>query len=196
MKHLSVILFLLLASIFTVMGQSLGCSCVRADYPKDVIRPGKRGVVKICYNPAYRPGFFSKEIVILSNNNAHYNRIWVKGTVKPCAHPVSENYPYEYGEGLWMNFEVMAFGTLQEGESKTMKLKFANDTDKDFDLMFVVIGGNKDVHFTSPHLVKAHGEGVMPITYQNSGKYVERTRVYPVVNGKVLPKPLVVTRIR
>ena len=136
--------------VISINGVTSGCGCVQFEFPKEPLRPNATGKVKVTYNPAYRPGFFSKEVVVLSNNNANYNRIWVKGTVIPCKHPVSENYPYEYGSGLWMNFEVMAFGTIGKGGTKTMKLKYVNDTDNDIQLMFVVIGGNTDLKFTSP----------------------------------------------
>lgn len=178
-----------------INGMSTGCGCVQYEFPKEPIRPGASDKVKVGYNPAYRPGFFSKEVVVLSNNNANYNRIWVKGVVLPCKHPVSENYPYEYGEGLWMNFEVMAFGTVGIGKAKTMKLEFANDTDKNMQLMFVVVGGNTDIKFTSLRILKAHEEAVMPVTYQYSGKFPAETRIYAVVDGKVLSKPLKVTCI-
>lgn len=181
--------------VISLNGVTSGCGCVQFEYSKEPIRPNGVGKVKIGYNPAYRPGFFSKEVVVLSNNNTNYNRIWVKGTVLPCKHPVSENYPYEYGEGLWMNFEVMSFGTVGIDKEKTMNLKFVNDTDRDMQLFFVVIGGNTDIKFASPYLVKAHEERIMPVTYQYSGKYSEKTRIYAVVNGKVLMKPLMLTCI-
>lgn len=173
-----------------------GCGCVSFEFPKEPVRPNAGGKVEVTYNPAYRPGFFSKEIAVLTNNNANYNRIWVKGTVVPCQHPVSENYPYEYGMGLWMNLEVVAMGTINVGQEKTIKLKYANDSDADIQLLFVVVGGNKDIIFTSPRLVKAHEEGIMPITYRNTSNYSARTNVYPVVNGKVLVKPFTVTYLK
>ncbi|WP_225684115.1 DUF1573 domain-containing protein [Bacteroides thetaiotaomicron] len=179
--------------VISINGVTSGCGCVQFEFPKEPLRPNATGKVKVTYNPAYRPGFFSKEVVVLSNNNANYNRIWVKGTVIPCKHPVSENYPYEYGSGLWMNFEVMAFGTIGKGGTKTMKLKYVNDTDNDIQLMFVVIGGNTDLKFTSPRQVKAREEGVMPVEYQYSGSFPTDTRVYPVINGRALMKPLKIT---
>lgn len=184
------------SGIVHINGISTGCGCVQYEFPKEPIRPGASGKVRVGYNPAYRPGFFSKEVVVLSNNNANYNRIWVKGTVLPCKHPVSENYPYEYGEGLWMGFEVMSFGTIGKGKEKTMKLEFANDTDKDMQLMFVVVGGNTDIKFTGSRTLKAREEAVMPVTYQYSGKFPAETRIYVVVDGKVLTKPLKVTCVK
>lgn len=171
---------------------SVGCGCVQYEFPKEPIAPGAMGEVKVSYNPAYRPGFFSKEIVVLSNNNSFYSRIWIKGTVIPGRHPVEENYPYNYGNGLWMNFKVMAFGRMEKGSKKVMKLKFANDTDKDMQLFFVVVGGNTDIKFTSPHLLKAHEEGVMPIAYEYTGNYSAVTKVYPVINGKPTSTPLII----
>lgn len=178
--------------ILHINGMSTGCGCVQYEFPKEPIRPGASGKVKVDYDPAYRPGFFSKEVVVLSNNNTNYNRIWVKGTVIPCQHPIEENYPYDYGSGLWMNFKVMLFGTMDEGNTKMMSLNFANDTDKDMRLFFVVIGGNTDIKFTSPQVLKAGEEGVMPVTYHYSGRFPAVTHVYPVINGKPAATPLIV----
>lgn len=43
-----------------------------------------------------------------------------------------------------------------------------------YSLMFVVIGGNTDLKFTSPCQVKAREEGVMPVEYQYSGRLSDR----------------------
>lgn len=173
-----------------ISGMSSGCGCVKFEYPKYPIKPGASDKVKVYFNPAYRPGFFSKEVVVMTNDNKNYTRIWVKGTVEPYEHPVSERYPYEYGEGLWMNFEIMAFGYMNEGDKKKMDLKFANDTDKEMKLFFIIIDGNTDVTFTSPYTMKPKEEKTMQVTYSYSGKFPRVTNVYPVVNGKTLDKPL------
>ena len=173
-----------------ITGVTSGCGCVKFDYPKQPISPGAKGVVKVYFNPAYRPGFFSKEIVVLTNENQNYNRIWIKGTVKPGEHSVSDRYPYEFGDGLWMNFEVMAFGYMKEGDRKTMDLKFINNTDKEMKLFFIVMDGNTDVTFTSPYMMKPKEEKVMSVTYSYTGKFTRLAYVYPVVDGKPLDKSL------
>ena len=173
-----------------ISGVFSGCGCVNFEYPKRPIKPNEKGTVKVYFNPAYRPGFFSKEIVVMTNDNKNYTRIWVKGTVEACVHPIEDRYPYAYGEGLWMNLEVMSFGYMKKGDEKKMELKFANDTDKEMKLFFIIIDGNKDVMFTSPYTVKPKEEKVMPVTYCYSGRYPREVDVYPVVNGKVLDKAL------
>ena len=79
------------------------------------------------------------------------------------------------------------------GESYQQEHRKDNDTDNDIQLMFVVIGGNTDLKFTSPCQVKAREEGVMPVEYQYSGSFPTETRVYPVINGRALMKPLKIT---
>ena len=174
-----------------------GCSCVQFEFSKEPVRANGTGWVKVSYNPAYRPGFFSKEIVVLSNNNAAYTRIWVKGTVNPYEHPVEENYSYNYGNGLWMNLKVLAFGTVQVNERKTIKLKYANDSDRDINLTFVTVGGNADIHYSAPRLVKAKERGEMNVTYYCTKPLVgmQETSVYPVVDDKALNQPLKVIAI-
>ena len=71
-----------------------------------------------------------------------------------------------------------------------MDLKFANDTDKEMKLFFIIIDGNTDVTFTSPYTMKPKEEKTMQVTYSYSGKFPRVTNVYPVVNGKTLDKPL------
>lgn len=174
-----------------------GCSCVQFEFSKEPVRANGTGWIKVSYNPAYRPGFFSKEVVVLSNNNTAYTRIWVKGTVIPQEHPVEDNYSYKYGNSLWMNLKVLAFGTMQVNERKTLKLKYANDSDRDINLTFVVVGGNTDIHFTSPGLVKAKERGEMNVTYYCTEEVVgmRETSIYPVVDGKALNQPLKVITI-
>lgn len=182
-------------SLVTIENVATGCGCVTFEYSKEPIKPGEIRELTATYNPAYRPGFFSKEIVVLSNNRQNYTRIWIKGDVIPSEHPVDENYPYNLGGDLWTNLKVVAFGTVKKGIIKVMKLKYANTSEKDIKLNFVVIGGNTDIKFTSPGLVKAKSEGEMLVTYQCSEDFSgeKETHVYPVVNNKALSQPLIVT---
>lgn len=173
-----------------------GCSCVHADVPKRPIAPGKTGYVTVTFNPDYRPGHFSKEIAVVSDGKK-FNRIWVKGDVKPGKHPIKENYPYEYGHGLYMNFKRMVFGTIKEGQEKTMKLRFANDYQVGMQLTFEVENPDPDFRVVIPtgHILRAEGDGEMPITvHVNRTFQGERTvNLIPIANGYRLdPLPIVV----
>lgn len=169
------------------------CGCMKFEYPKEPIRPGERRKIKLIYDPAYRQGFFNKRFVVMTSGNNDYTYAWVKGTVIPCKHPVQEKYAYDYGEDLWMNFKVMLFGSMAIGDEKSMTLKFTNDGPKNMHLTFTIVGGNTDIRFTNPGLLKPDEESEMVVTYRYSGKFPLETKLFPVVNGKRLALPLTIT---
>jgi hypothetical protein len=171
----------------------IGCSCVKADFPQDEIKPGKSAYITVSYNPAYRPGSFSKEIAVVSDGY-HYNRIWVKGNVIAAQHPVSENYPYKYGSGLWMNLKKALFGYVSQGGTKKVWLKFANDTDQVMRLSFDY-GDNNDLIIPASHILQPHSNGEMELIYTASHKLTNdlTIKIYPIVNGTRLTTPLTAT---
>lgn len=59
------------------------CGCTRPDYPKNPIAPGKKGKVKVTYNPAGRPGSFDKVVTVRTNGSPKKVRLKIKGSVIP-----------------------------------------------------------------------------------------------------------------
>lgn len=169
-----------------------GCGCTTADYTKEPVRAGGKGKVTITYNPQYRPGFFSKEVVVFSNNRKNINRVWIKGDVIPYRHPVEEDYPYAWGNGLYTNLKVLAFGKIAKGVSKQIKLCYANNTNKPMILKFVVESRNSDLKFMNPEKIAPMKRGQMIVTYTMTKalRGEMAVNIYPVVNGKKLSQPL------
>lgn len=58
------------------------CGCTRPEYPKEPIMPGKKGKIKVTFNPTGRPGEFNKEIKIRTNTNKR-PILKITGTVIP-----------------------------------------------------------------------------------------------------------------
>ncbi len=161
-----------------------GCGCIGKILSKAPVKPGGKGKVTITFNPEYKSGFFSKEVVVLSNNSTEYNRVWVEGTITPFEHPVAEDYPYNFGNGLHLRLKVMAFGYLKPGETKEVELNYANDTNKE---MVVDFKANKTgLKFTSPIKIPAKGKGVINFSYTMpaSGKGDAIFTLYPYVTIK------------
>ncbi|MGZ3854415.1 MAG: DUF1573 domain-containing protein [Flavisolibacter sp.] len=165
-----------------------GCGCIGQVVSKDPVKPGGKGRVVISFNPDYKSGFFSKEIVVYSDNGQNYNRIWVQGIVTPSEHPVEDDYPYNFGTGLYLRLKVMAFGYLKPGETKQMDLHYANETDKPMLLNFVVAGKAAGLKFVNPGKITPKAKGVvsfsftMPPGSKNDVVFI----VYPYVNNKKL----------
>ncbi|HEY8388986.1 MAG TPA: DUF1573 domain-containing protein, partial [Parasegetibacter sp.] len=150
-----------------------GCGCIGKAASQKPVLPGKTGQVTISYDPAYRPGFFSKEIVVLSNNNQHYSRIWVEGNVIPYEHPIEEAYPYYFGDSVYFRLKVLAFGHLRPGESRKVVLHFANTSSVDKTIRFDADGDSRGLAYEKEVTLPAKGKGTlefnftMPFTVSN-----------------------------
>lgn len=59
------------------------CGCTRPEYPKNPIAPGKKGKVKVTYNPLGRPGPFDKTVTIKTNGTPKKLRVKIRGSVTP-----------------------------------------------------------------------------------------------------------------
>jgi hypothetical protein len=69
-----------------IISATASCGCTMPEYPKDPIKPGKTGKIKVTYNPSGRPGEFNKTVKIRYNSDSNKtNRVNVKisGTVIP-----------------------------------------------------------------------------------------------------------------
>jgi len=163
-----------------------GCGCTAHEYLRKPVQPGSSGRITITYNPNYRPGFFSREIVVYSNNRKNVSRIWVKGHVIPFTHPVEEDYPYHFGDGLYFSLKVLAFGALAPGQSRQIKLRYANDTDHPMTLHFELEDATQQIAFTNPgKLVPGQrGELVFSCSGLTGMRGSRSTAIYPVINGK------------
>lgn len=178
-----------------INGTHSGCGCASSEYRKRPIKPGETGEVTVTYNPAHRPGFFSKEVVIYFNNGKDFTRIWIKGTVISFLRPVEEDHPYNFGRGLYCSLKVLPFGTVIKGESKEINLFYANDTEKEIELTFIVEGNHSNITFVNPGKLSPKERGNLKFKYTSSSKNpgLQTFNIYPYVNGKKLSKPLVVS---
>ncbi len=169
-----------------------GCGCIGKVITKTPVKPGGKGKVTIIFNPDYKSGFFSKEVVVYSNGRKNYNRVWVQGNIVAAEHPIEDAYPYNYGSGLYMRLKVMAFGYLKPGETGQMELHYANNTNKPMTLGFMVKDNKQGLKFTNPGIIAAKGKGVVnfSFTMPNAATDDAVFIIYPYVNNKKLTETL------
>jgi hypothetical protein len=171
-----------------------GCGCIGRVLSKTPVKPGGQGKVTIIFNPSYKSGSFDKEIMVFSNKGQNYTRIWITGKVIPFEHPVEEDYPYNFGNGLHLRLKVIAFGYFKAGETKQMELNYANGTNQKMTLSFKIEGNAGNLNFTSPGIISPKARGVMTFSYtmpRFGGKDVVYT-VHPYMNNKRLPENLTI----
>jgi len=168
------------------------CGCIGKVITKDPVKPGGKGKVTIIFDPVYKSGFFSKELVVYSNNRQEFNRIWVEGTIIPAEHSITDDYPYNFGNGLYLRFKVMAFGYMKPGETRQMELQYANTTGKTMALSFIVKDNKSGLKFTDPGTIAPKAKGIMnfSFTMPQPGSDDAIFTLYPYVNNKKLNQTL------
>lgn len=168
------------------------CGCISKVMDKVPVKPGEKGKVTITFDPAYKSGYFSKEIVVLSHNNQQYNRIWVEGVINAMEHPVEEDYPYNFGNGLHLRLKVMAFGYMKPAETRVMELHYANDSEQEMTLEFAETGKYPGLKMTNPGKIGPKARGVIQVSYTmpaNTGNEM-LLQLHPLVNSKKLAETL------
>lgn len=59
------------------------CGCTKPEYPKQPIAPGKKGKIKVTYNPAGRPGPIDRTVTVKTNGSPKKVRLKIVGNVIP-----------------------------------------------------------------------------------------------------------------
>lgn len=70
-------------SPLVIIDATAECGCTRPEYPSSPIEPGKKGVIKVTFNPLGRPGGFTKAVTVRSNGKPSKSRIKITGVVNP-----------------------------------------------------------------------------------------------------------------
>ncbi len=122
-----------------------GCGCTGISYRESPIQPGDTAAVDITYNPAGRPGLFSKQVIIFTNTTPKRTVLEITGNVIPTAATLDKQYPILAG-ALRVSQPSIPFGELTKGENKTLFLSCYNAST---DTILVKVDGAK------PHLKPA-----------------------------------------
>jgi len=103
------------------------CGCTEARFDRKPIAPGDDEVLEVTYNPAYRPGPMREEIQVRYRNSpVQVRNLAIKGEVVGFNHPIEEDRPYAYGEGLYMSHKVMSYGRLRPGQTGDFFFRHGN----------------------------------------------------------------------
>lgn len=174
---------------------STACRCMTSEPSFERVPPGGTGTVSLRFDPAYRSGDFSYTAVLWYSDRTARRSVEVKGTVVPMKHPISEDQPYSLGEGLYVSHLVLPYGSIRCGETKRMFFRYGNGTDSTMTIAFEIEGCcahtiemQRSVTLAPDQREKMYVSITMPEGY--SGSHVNR--IWPVVNGRRLDKPILV----
>ena len=103
------------------------CGCTNARFDQKPVAPGADEVLEVTYNPAYRPGPMREEIQVrYVNSPVRVRTFTISGKVVGFNHPIEEDRPYAYGEGLYMSHKILSYGQLRPGETGDFFFRYGN----------------------------------------------------------------------
>ena len=103
------------------------CGCTNARFDQKPVAPGADEVLEVTYNPAYRPGPMREEIQVrYVNSPVRVRTFTISGKVIGFNHPIEEDRPYAFGEGLYMSHKILSYGQLRPGETGDFFFRYGN----------------------------------------------------------------------
>jgi len=111
------------------------CGCTAPRWTREPVPPGGKGYVAATYNPAGRPGRFSKYVTVISNSNPGSVRLTITGEVEPKPRTIEDDYRYVMGP-LRLKSNHLAFGNLKNTAKGEKRLEVVNNSDKDLEIAF------------------------------------------------------------
>lgn len=59
------------------------CGCIQASTDSQPVKPGKKGIIRVTYNPDGHPGAFNRSITVYFSNIKKPYILYIKGYVRP-----------------------------------------------------------------------------------------------------------------
>ncbi len=160
------------------------CGCTAPDWTRQPVPPGGKGNIKLAYNPANRPGAFSKTATVQSNADVPVVVLTISGRVEERVRTLAEQYPREIGE-LRAQRNHISFPTIKQTEVKTEQLELVNDTDKPIAVGFRQLPPHIQAS-VQPQTIPAKGKGMLTVNYDAKGANTygfASHRIYLSLNG-------------
>lgn len=100
------------------------CGCTVPQYSKEKILPGDTASVEVVYNPAGRPGRFSKSLVVKLSDDTE-EHLLIKGVVIGAQNTLQSRFPL--GDGpIRLRGNIITFGSVKVGKIKSQFLEVYN----------------------------------------------------------------------
>ena len=97
------------------------CGCTTPTWTRQPVAPGQKGTIVAVYNPANRPGHFSKTVTVTSNATNSPIVLNITGNVQEIQNTPDQSYPQTVGK-LKINKIYLNFGNTFNDQQKTMSL--------------------------------------------------------------------------
>lgn len=112
----------------SIVAARASCGCTAPDYDRAPVAPGDTATVTVTYDPAGRPGRFSKYVAVDFSYEGSRQKLTIEGTVVGNSASVAQQYPAECTSMLRLSRGAAMMGDVVKGQLKTLFLKAYNSS--------------------------------------------------------------------
>ena len=140
------------------------CGCTVPEYTQEPILPGATGCIKVTFNPAGRPGKFSKSIYVHSNTDPERTILRILGeVVRSETTTQSAQYAYRIGD-LALNALHLSLSKIPKGHTTQGSIEIVNVGSTALTPHALNLPEHIQVDFTPDTLHKGE-RGILSVTY-------------------------------
>lgn len=110
----------------SIVSARASCGCTSPVYPRDPVAVGDTAWISVTYDPAARPGRFTKYVGVTLSDGEPMIKLYVKGTVVGSAQSVGMRFPAACGSTLQLAKGALMAGEISKGEMRTVFLDAYN----------------------------------------------------------------------
>lgn len=171
-------------STLVIQRVQASCGCTTPEWTKTPVEPGKKGIITVTYNPAGRPGVFTKSISVSSNASNEMESLTIKGTVIPKSQAQSNDYPQRIKD-LNIKSKTVQMNNVIKGKTQTRTIGIQNASNAPMSVVIADLPGYVKADVV-PNVLKPNEEGKIDFTF-DSQKITEwgpvNDDVYVILNG-------------
>lgn len=110
----------------SILGAHASCGCTTPKYTREPIAPGDTASIAVTYDPAGRPGRFTKYVGVELSGNLPKIKLYVSGTVVGNERSIEGRFPVKADGKLSLARNAAMFGPIGKGSMRTYNLQGYN----------------------------------------------------------------------
>lgn len=112
----------------SIVAARASCGCTTPKYPRESIAPGDTATITVVYDPAGRPGRFTKYVAVALSDGEPQVKLFLHGSVVGSSKSVAARFPAECSPGFRLGKGVLMTGEVTKGQMRTVFLEAYNRT--------------------------------------------------------------------
>lgn len=110
----------------SILGAHASCGCTTPKYPREAIAPDDTASITVTYDPAGRPGRFTKYVGVELSGDLPRIKLYVSGTVVGNERSIEGRFPVKADSKFSLARGAVMFGPIGKGAMRTYNLQGYN----------------------------------------------------------------------